>query len=411
MSKDLVISIERDDCKEKRMKYVNIVSKTLHALLYRAYTSCIPKDKNLWLFGAWKGETYNDNSKYIYEYVVKNCPNIKAYWVTKNDVVYEYLTKKQLPVLFYPTKEAKNVICRAKLLFQTEGYKDTGYYPVGGAKVIQLWHGTPAKALNWFKKNNNFARKLFISIVTGRRSSFYWVSQSNFYSEFYHKDFGVPYDHFIKTGSPRCDGINNNEDTLIERIKEKYGFEQVVFYLPTHRNWGNDFDNEFVLNGLDIVDNILSEYKIGFIFKPHPNEMKLFMKSNKHYRNVVILDGSTQEQNDIYQYLFHCDALVSDYSSVIYDFLLTNRPIVLFDYDFDHYQKYDGGVTEEYMTKSVGPIKYSWEDMIKEVISLLENDIWKNKRAELNEFFNEYNSGENCQRLVEVLLNELNAKY
>lgn len=383
---------------KKTLYHANLILK---ALGYRLVTKLTPKDNSLWLFGAWKGSTYNDNSKYLFEYVVNNCQDINAIWITRSQDVYDHIKNLGYPVELYPSHKSKWLISRAKYLFQTEGYKDTGNLPVGGSTVIQLWHGSPSKALNWFK-GHGLLKELFIRIENGDRRKFYWVSQSKFYTEFYKDVFGIPESHFINTGSPRCDAINLKQSPLIDSIKKKGGFSKVVLYLPTHRNWGKDFDNDFVVNGLKTVDLCLKGTGICFLFKPHPNEVELFANSGE-YTNVVILDGKSQLHQDLYQYLFHCDALVSDYSSVIYDYLICNKPIILFTYDFDRYQREDGGVPKDYIEKPIGPRVDNWESMISTLLSLLEHDVWVEKRESVQTYFNGYNSGHNSKSLVDYL--------
>lgn len=385
-------------------KYFFHAYKIIKSVAYYIYTSVIPKDNNLWLFGSWKGTTYNDNSKYVFEYVIEHHPEIKAVWITRKPDVYKYLQEKQLPVAMFPSTEADSLIRKARFLFQTEGYKDTGDMPVGGATVIQLWHGGPGKALNWFSKNNKL-KNVLIRLETGDKRKFYWVSQSAYYSQFHSKVFDIPVNHFINTGSPRCDAVNLKSSLLINKIKKQGCFEKIILYLPTHRNWGKDFNNEFIIRGLDIVESALKGTKICFLFKPHPNEIDIFRSKNKCYKNVVILDGKSQEQQDLYQYLFRCDALVSDYSTVIYDYLICNKPIVLFTYDFQKYQEVDGGVTDEYVKKPLGPHVESWEEMIRVACDLLVDDTWKNNRENVQDFFNGYHTAHNSERLVNFLLN------
>ena len=59
----------------------------IKSLIY-LFSRILPKDENIWLFGAWFGEKYADNSKYLFEYVNKNLPSVRAIWLTKNESVY-----------------------------------------------------------------------------------------------------------------------------------------------------------------------------------------------------------------------------------------------------------------------------------------------------------------------------------
>ena len=372
------------------------------ALKYRIQTNFTRKEKNTWVFGAWKGNSYSDNTRYLFEYTLQHHPEINAYWVTKNEKIFKYLKELRRPVLLYPSKEADRVIATASFLFQTEGYKDTGEYPVGRAKVIQLWHGISCKAFNWFS-NYSLIQKLMILVENGNRKEFYWTSTSRFYTVFFERVFNVPERRFLKCGYPRCDSfVVNKQSSLVTSIKSK-GFRYVGLYLPTHRNWGADFDNTFVVNGLQLLDSELENSKICLIFKPHPNEVSLFSSAGKSFKNIIVLNGNTVDEADVYQYLYKCDFLVSDYSSVIYDYLIVNKPIILFPYDLERYQKEDGGLIEEYFSKPVGPMVNTWKDLSDMLRQLLETDDWQDRRMDAYRYFNEYNNDNNCESLIEML--------
>jgi len=230
------------------------------------------------------------------------------------------------------------------------------------------------------------------------------VSQSEFYTNTLHDAFGIPFSQFISTGSPRCDGLCKKSSYLVDRLRLNDGFDKVVLYLPTHRNWGKDFNNDFIIDGIRKVDEILKGTGICFLYKPHPNEVELLNINEHLYSNVRILKGIQMEEQDIYSYISDCDALISDYSSIIYDFLVCNKPIVLFAYDIEYYQKYDGGLLQDFFNYPVGPVVQTWEEMAAITKDLLFDDTWKQKRAFADNYFNGFNSGKNCKRLADYLL-------
>ena len=375
----------------------------LKALLYRLYTSVLHKNNKLWIFGAWKGNIYSDNSRYLYEYIIKNHKDIDAYWITKNRKVYEFLEGRNMPVLFFPSREARKKLAHARYLFQTEGYKDTGEMPVGGATVVQLWHGISCKAFSWFN-NYSFLQKIMIFFENGNRKKFLWTTTSEFYTSFFCKVFDVPKDRFIPCGYPRCDNYTiEMKSALIQFLRSK-GYAYVGLYLPTHRNWGKDFDNEFIINGLSKLDEILNEWNIFLLFKPHPNEVSLFVNSDKSYKNIMLLDGDSINESDVYQYLYQCDFLISDYSSVIYDYLIVDKPIILFTYDIENYRLNDGGLINEFFSYPVGPMVYSWDELGEQLVDSLHNDNTKEMRQIANSYFNGYNHSCNSESLYNFLI-------
>ena len=384
-------------------KYLSHFFHSSHAACYYIKTALTKKEERLWIFGAWKGTSYNDNTRYLYEYVVAHHPEIEAIWITKSKAVLEYLRELNYPVLFYPSKEAAAKIAHARYLFQTEGYRDTGDYPVGGATVIQLWHGIPCKAFNWFE-HYSILQKIMIRLETGNKKRFMWISNSDFYTRFFTRVYQIPQDHFIKCGFPRCDKtVIEKESRLIDQIKND-GYKYVGLYLPTHRNWGKDFDNTYITRGLRLLDRKLEGQGICILFKPHPNEVNLFKAEGSDFKNIRLLDGTSVNEADVYQYLYKCDFLITDYSSVMYDFLITNKPIILFPYDLNRYETGDSGLVKEYFEIPVGRIVGNWEELGLSLKRILDNDEFEEKRKIANEYFNEYNVTSNSALLINLLL-------
>lgn len=375
------------------------ISASLMAIAYYCYTAMFKKDKNLWLFGAWKGTSYSDNPKYLFEYVSENHPDINAVWITKNKAVYEKVKAKKLNVVLYPSKEAKRLICHASVMFQSEGSRDIGYFPVGKTKIIQLYHSIPAKSLKWFERYSGL-KQYIVDIECDNNKRSFWLYPSDYFKTLIQNVFNVPDDHFISSGFPRNDVIVKGEvNKFIQDLKKTYN--HVVLYLPTHRNWGRDFDLTFIKEGLIQMNDFAAVTNICFLYKPHPNEILLIKNMEIDLEHIKILGG--EEYADIYEYLYDCDCLISDYSGVIYDFLPSKKPIILFDYDLDNYQENDGGVPKDYFEHQIGPICYTWESMLENVIDLLSNDTWIEKRCSEIDYFNAYSDGNNCKRIVKFV--------
>ncbi|MCP5462729.1 MAG: CDP-glycerol glycerophosphotransferase family protein [bacterium] len=62
-----------------------------------------PKKKNLWVFGAWFGEKFSDNSKYLFQYIATNHPEIQAVWLTKNKQTFNFLRKQGFECYYLPS--------------------------------------------------------------------------------------------------------------------------------------------------------------------------------------------------------------------------------------------------------------------------------------------------------------------
>lgn len=385
----------------KGIKHMKLL---VNAILFYMFTLLTKKEENLWIFGAWKGTSYGDNARYVFEYVSKEYPNIKAVWITKENEINKFVNSQGFRSVLYSSKEAKNIIKKAKYAFLTEGWRDIGELPIGGIIPIMLWHGIPAKKHNWDKSYSKL-KKILIQIESGNLKKMLWTSTAPFYSKAINKLYGVPFENMITCGYTRCDVSSAYSScAYIDEIKRRYNVRKVILYLPTHRNFGKDFDDNFVSMGFRCISKKLNEKNVCLLYKPHPNEVSLIKNMNTDLDNIEIIDSNDNNCFDLYEYLFCCDALITDYSSVMYDFLCVNKPIVLFPYDIEYFKDNDAGIMPDYFEHPVGPICMTWKEVIEQVCYLLENDTWVNRRSEEYEYFNKYSDGKSCKKLVHHIL-------
>ena len=104
-----------------------------------------PRNKNKWVFGAWFGDRYSDNSRAMYEYVLEELPDIKACWLTKNDTVYMKLKSEGKPVELLSSFKGKFFALTAKVAFITVEREEVNGLYLNGAKLVWLYHGMPIK--------------------------------------------------------------------------------------------------------------------------------------------------------------------------------------------------------------------------------------------------------------------------
>ena len=244
----------------------------------------------------------------------------------------------------------------------------------------------------------------------------YILSPSEAYGPIQAKQGGLPFpnDRFVYLGYPSYDRLfTPSEHELAKVTKESY--RKVVIWMPTFRKGGgykrNDSTKEQPL-GIPIIESEeelkqlndeLVKMDMLLIIKIHPMQDPETIKVHG-MSNVCVLTGSTVKNLNVdnYRLLKDSDALLSDYSSIAYDYLMLNRPI---GYDFSDLDSYTNGLCvdnpDEYIA---GPKIYCYDELlgIPERCSE-EKDSYKKQREELCGRIYKYTDGNNSKRIAEFM--------
>lgn len=304
------------------------------------------RDENLWIFGAWGGDSYNDNSKYVFEYVSKYMPNINSVWITNN-----YKTKNQIVNLgykcyIYNELNGRKARLNAKYVFYTNGMTDFGTYDLcHGAIIVALWHGMPLKRLlyatnNLQRRKRNILRFLQYAVLKIYNKSHrdFTIATSETTKDLLIKCFEVKPETVIISGQPRNDGLFNK--TAILSLKQKLNHkpkDKFILYMPTWREIGNNekFLQDILINLTNdsTFINSLIDSNIKLYIKPHPR----ITVNIKSIGNIIILKGISDF--DTQNLIGTADVLITDYSSAFIDYALLERPTHFYLPDLDIYEK------------------------------------------------------------------------
>ena len=382
--------------------------KTIVTKILFYISGLVPKNEMLWLFGAWEGKTYSDNSKYMFEYILNNHPEIKAVWLTKSKKVLSDMRGKGY--LCYHKWSIKGIMLafRARVAFETEGDGDVSSF-LNKTLIIQLWHGLGIKAFQWKDKTGKL---MFSPELVKKHKMSYWMTTSSLYNKVLKELLDIPDTHMFITGYPRNDTfVNRPQNEFFEGIKGTETGKKIVAYLPTHRNFGSGINtkNYNSVEELSRLDELLGERNIILFYKPHFHEIKNLVSLKHEFKNIII---ATNEEmfGDLYSYAHYFDALISDYSTISYEFACTKKPVVLFPYDLDDYNTQDGGLLNYYWEYQIGPMCYTWKDTIDTVVQLFQDDKWYRKREESRIAWHQYNDGQNCQRVYDQVMRLVDLK-
>ena len=181
--------------------------------------------------------------------------------------------------------------------------------------------------------------------------------------------------------------------------------------MPTHRNFGRIDDKSMLEESmLEYVNSKLAEMDALMLYKPHYNDRKHFEDFKTELSNIKFL-LDFEKYGDIYQILPFCDAMISDYSGIVFGFLNANKPIILFPYDIENYITNDMGFCYDYKEVAAGPICKTWDEVVFEIGNIVNGkDLFKDKRKELIKRFCPLNDGKSKERVYQVA-REISLQY
>ena len=114
---------------------------------------------------------------------------------------------------------------------------------------------------------------------------------------------------------------------------------------------------------------------------------------------------SFMEEVDVAEILPNTDILITDYSSVFFDFLLTNRPIIFAPFDYEKYITKDRELYYDYDEVTPGPKCKNWEEVLEWIVKFKENpNLFKEEREEVKNRFHKYQDGRNCERVFNEII-------
>ncbi len=296
---------------------------------FLSWTKILPVQKNKILFFSYQGKSYSCNPKYIAEELLLNNDSVGVtiYFALKNPNKYDEVPQK-LNLIKYGSLKFFYCFFTSKIIVTNSS--NLPYLPKKVNQVlINTWHGGGAYKSEFYNlKLTNFKN----------RDVDYFISSSYKFCELLQKSTGIPKEKFINIGMPRNDILINFSSDRADYIKEKLLLEADVKYLlyaPTYR----ECKENITYPDFDGVVQMLSERFSGkwkVLVRGHYNVVNEF----KAYQNNNVIDVSLYE--DMQEILLISDAVITDYSSLIWDYSFLNRPCFLFVPDLEAYKKNRG---------------------------------------------------------------------
>lgn len=374
------------------------------------------RNKKIWIFGSWRGNKYSDNSKSLFEYVVKNEKDIYPIWITKNKVVFQELTRKKYPVLMNNSLKAIYYMLRAGFstgtLSATTDSFGAKWYLAYAIKTLYLTHGMPSKHAGYDEPRMKKKKEL----IGGKRSlpiRIYFmlfpqkdpqkqhsISTSNFFVPFLESALLIPAKNILVTGTPRLDALFSTErNEYISDIREQFPTAKIIIYMPTFRDsydGGTSFKpfEQFGFNKKRFID-ILEQKNYVFLNKGHYWDGLL---SEEEYsdRFINVIDSPLL---DIYDIIKDVDILMTDYSSIYFDFLPLMKPVILTPFDFSTFTKNNRAQYYDYFKELPSIKACDWSS----VCEMLEQETFFSLTKEQTYKYHQHIDGDSSKRLVKAI--------
>lgn len=347
------------------MKKILIVLKQNKIIyfLYNRFFSFILKiigfflvtDEYLILFNSFGGKKFDDSPKAIYLYMKNNkkYSNYKLVWSLDNpklvaDLDVNYVKNNSLK-FFVTALRAKYWITNSSMERGLKFKKKNTIY-------INTWHGSVIKKIDINKDKMSFNVTM----------PDYLYAQSQIDVDYFSEKWNYPKEHILLTGYPRNDDLCSVSKNEIINIKKKLNIpleKKVIIYAPTFRDYDFDKDGCYIAPPINLKkwkEKLGDKYVLLFRAHYEINKSLNIIENEfvKDYSNYTCL-------NDL---LKISDIMISDYSSVMIDFSILERPIFCYAYDYDKYQK-ERGTAYNLKTELPNGIVLREDDLLKEIIN------------------------------------------
>ncbi len=370
------------------------------------------REERLWVFGAWHGNAYSDNARAVFECVLAEYHEITPVWITQSKDIFERLSLEQKPVAMMQSREGRKYCRKAKYYFITVETDDIDRLRVNGAKQIWLWHGMPIKLIRHDRSKQTPSgwkwRMLCLFPQNARSIPDALISIHPFWNNVFESAFKISDRQSIKiTGLPRNDVFwRADSEQLIVDLRNTFSNANVVLYMPTFRDSTTMYEhkafNPFSSFGFDSSAflDFIERNNMIFLYKGHYYDLQLPDLNINNNPRFVVLDDS--KYTDLYLLMKDVDILITDYSSVYFDFLLLGKPVVLAPFDYDDYIKNSRDIYFNYNECMSAVKAYNWND----VMDILEFKKYWIPESDLNKY-HIYKDDNSARRVINMVLDDM----
>lgn len=337
-----------------------------------------------WVIGNIHG--FKDSPRYLAEYVLHSRPDLEVTWIAGNSAEADLVRTTGMKVALRGQADARRIQRRAGVAVFAHGFLDLEIEHLAGARIVFVWHGTPLKRIaldvGVGARRVSVARLSSVVVRLVHRLGFRLVSMFVASGELEQRRFmtafGASAARVPQLGSPRFDVIRGDPayDLIVHGdLRAQLGFkpeDRIVLWLPTHRR---EFGDERWLPELTAEDleRALGGTDVKLVVKPHPRaNFEVFRERLPMADPRVMLLAAADV--DINCLLHIADGLITDYSSVVCDYAILDRPIYFLAPDVESYLD-KRGLYDPYDTLTGGHHHADWSSLLAAIRAGLDNPV------------------------------------
>jgi CDP-glycerol glycerophosphotransferase len=346
------------------------------------------------LFESFQGKVIGDNPLDIFNEVKHRFPKLELIWATGKGT--------QAPAgargVRFGSREWLQALATSKYLVNNTNFP-WYFRKVPGQIYLQTWHGTPLKRLGR-DIPNNYLTKSYLDTMD--REATYWdylISPSPFCTEVFPSSFGYQ-GNIIETGYPRNDRLSKITGTQRQHIRERIGISDpstfVVMYAPTWRDYNRSATGNWQsVNFMD--ENIELPEGFQMIYRGHTNTHAV------HNAGVAGRAIDVTLYPDVTELYIAADVLITDFSSVMFDYTVTGKPILFLAPDLERYRS-ERGFYFDFEALAPGPILNTDAEVLQALGRIDQiSKLYEPRYRAWQEKFNSLEDGNAAKRVVDIV--------
>jgi CDP-glycerol glycerophosphotransferase len=387
----------------------------------------VPRVGNLWVFGCGSG--VGEGSLALLRYAHAADRGLRLTWLARDEHDLAAATALGIPAALKTSRRGFWLTLRARVIIVTHGFGDVNRFGQHGAVMVQLWHGIPLKLI---QLDSAATTRVSVPVISrqvrgllrrfyrrGYRAISLMPAASELVATRLRTAFALPADRVVVTGDPRddvlCQGIAAEREktaraVLAAALDADLGNTRVLLYAPTWRD--GEADPAVPTAGeWSRIDAWLHESGVTLVVRPHPNGVGDYAAGIASSERIHLL--SSARQSDLTPILAAVQLLITDYSSVAFDYSLTGGPMLFIAPDEEGYTG-SRGLYEPYREFSGGREVRTWTGILDQLARYDADAAWaadvRAHSAALGTRHFAFRDGRNTERVYSELLRRVKVR-